>query len=430
MSLRENIRMKKTHFKRTTCRLCEGNKLELMVPIVPTPIAGAFVSQGQLGRKQELYPLDIYQCKECGHVQLLDVVNPKILFSEYSYFSGRTSLTKHFAEYAEKTIRENNLKKDSFVVDIGSNDGAFLRFFKDRGIKVLGVDPAENIAKFANKSGIETLPKMFDLETADEIRKDYGAADVITANNVFAHTDDMIGMAKSIRNLLVDDGIFYFEVSYLVDVVYKMLIGTIFHEHLCYHTVKPLASFLKRQGMELIDVERVPIQGGSIICTAQLIRGKRTVSPSVNKLIQLEDSIGVYKSGYLKSFSKKLETLKSEATTLMHDLNSQGKNIAAFGAARGGTLLTYLFGLGEYIEYIVDDDPNKQNFYSPGYHIPVLPTSAMYKRNPDYVIILAWVHSKSIIENNQKYLRNGGHFITLFPRVKVVDKDTPLDELS
>lgn len=419
--------MEKGHFKRTTCRLCGGNKLELMVPIVATPIGGAFVSKDDLDKKQEAYSLDMYQCKECGHVQLLDVVDPKILFSNYSYFSGKTSLIKHFEEYAEKVIKKNNLKKGSFIVDVGSNDGAFLRFFKKKGMKVLGIDPAENIAKFANDSGIETLPKMFDLDTADKIRKDYGAADVITANNVFAHTDDMAGMAKSVRNLLADDGIFYFEVSYLVDVVDKMLLGTIFHEHLCYHTVKPLVSFLKQQGMELIDVERVPIQGGSIICKARLIGGKRQVCSSVNELIQLEDSIGVYKQGYLKSFSKKLETLKSEVTKLIQDIKSQGKSIAAFGAARGGTLITYLFGLGEYIEYIVDDDASKRGFYSPGYHIPVLPTSAMYELNPDYVIILAWVHSKSIIEKNQKYIENGGSFITFFPKVKVVDKNNPLD---
>lgn len=413
--------MKNSHYKRSKCRLCESDKLYQAVPIVPTPIAGAFVTKDQLDEKQETYPLDIYQCKECGHVQLLDIVNPEILFSNFSYFSGKTSLIKHFAEYAKKVMVENDLKEGSFVVDVGSNDGAFLRFFKEKGMKVLGVDPAKNVAAFANESGIETLPKMFDLKTASNICNEYGSADIITANNVFAHTDDMIGMAKSVRTLLADDGLFYFEVSYLVDVVDKMLLGTIFHEHLCYHTVKPLVSFLERQGMELIDVERIPIQGGSLICKAQLTGGKRPISSSVNKLIELEEDLGIYEPRYLKNFSDKLEKLRSDVSAILRDIGAKGKSIAAFGAARGGTLLIYNFELGEYIDYIVDDDPDKQNFFSPGYHIPVLPTSTIYDRNPDYIIILAWVHSKAIIEKNHKYLENGGHFITFFPNVAVID---------
>ena len=364
----------------------------------------------------------MYQCNDCGHIQLLDVVNPEILFSNYSYFSGKTGLVKHFSEYAEKVIKKNNLKSNSFIVDVGSNDGAFLQFFKNKGMKVLGIDPAENLAQYANEQGIETLPKMFDLQLAQKIRTEYGPADLIAANNVFAHTDDLAGMASSVRTLLVKDGIFSFEVSYLPDVVDKMLLGTIFHEHLCYHTVKPLVSFLKRQGMELIMVERVSVQGGSIICTAQLLEGKREISSSVNELIQLEENLGIYQPEYLQAFSKKLETLKSEVIPLIQSIKEKGKTIAAFGAARGGTLLTYHFELGKYLEYIVDDDPDKQNLYSPGYHLPVVPTSTLYEKKPNYVLILAWVHSKQIIENNQQFLENGGKLVTFFPEVKVITK--------
>lgn len=416
--------MIKNHHKRTTCRLCGNNKLDLAVSIVSTPIGSAFVSENKLKEKQDVYPLNIYQCQECGHVQLLDVVDSEVLFSNYSYFSGQTSLIKHFKNLAENIMDKNNLRKGSFVVDIGSNDGAFLRFFKDKGMKVLGVDPAENVVKFANDSGIKTLPLMFDLETSAKIRKEYGPADIITANNVFAHTDDMIGMAKSVKNLLTNDSLFYFEVSYLIDVVDKMLLGTIFHEHLCYHTVKPLVSFLKRQGLELIEVERIPIQGGSLICTVQLTGGKRPISASINNLVKLEESLGVYTPNYLMSFSERLEKIKFEVSKLINDIKPKGKTIAAFGAARGGTLIIYHFELGKHIEFIVDDDPKKQNCYSPGYHIPVLPTSAIYKQKPDYVIILAWVHSKAIVEKNKKYLDNGGHFITFFPEVKVIEKET------
>jgi cupin fold WbuC family metalloprotein len=415
------IKMEESHYIRTTCRLCDSNDMDLRVPITSTPVGGDFVSEAKLGHEQEVFSLDMHQCNSCGHVQLLDVVNPEILWSNYSYFSGGTSIVKHFAEYSQNVITKSNLQEGSFVVDIGSNDGEFLRFFKNKGMKVLGVDAATNIVGYANQSGIETIPAMFNLETSNEIRNKYGPADVVTANNVFAHTDDMKGMALSVQNLLAHDGLFYFEVSYLLDVVDKMLLGTIFHEHLCFHSVKSLVPFLKSVGLELIDVERNSIQGGSLICTVQRIDGKRPVATSVNELIELEESRGVYRPEYLENFSKKLQSIKSEVTTLLEGIKARGESVAAFGAARGGTLLVYNFGLGEYINYIVDDDPKKQNLYSPGYHIPVVPTSTLHERKPDNVLILAWVHSKAIIENNQEYLRNGGKFISFFPELKVTD---------
>ena len=420
--------MESNCYTRKYCRLCDSGNLRLVAPIGLSPIGGAFVPEDKRNAKQELYPLDMYQCDGCGHVQLLNVVNPKLLFSDYAYFSGKTGLVKHFAEYAGNIMQRAKLKKGSFVVDVGSNDGAFLGFFKNAGMKVLGIDPAENVAKYANDSGIETLPLMFDLKTADFIKDKYGAADIVTANNVFAHTDDLKGMARGVRQLLKEDGLFYFEVSYLVDVIEKMLLGTIFHEHLSYHTVKPLVSFLDSLGLELINVERVPIQGGSIICTAQVKGRGRTVSASVNDLIIYEENRGLYKPGYFSPFTQKLNDTKKSLAELIGNIRSQGKTIAAYGAARGGTLMVYLFDLGRHIEYIVDDDPAKQGLYSPGYHIPVMPTAAMYAKAklPDCIIILAWVHSKSIINNNRKYLENGGKFITFFPKIEVADKDSAL----
>ncbi|HJX05945.1 MAG TPA: NAD-dependent epimerase/dehydratase family protein [Candidatus Nanoarchaeia archaeon] len=423
-----NSRKGKDHYKRVSCRLCNSDKLVLVVPIGESPVGGAFVTKDKLKQKQATYPLDLYQCNSCGHVQLLDVVDPNILFSSaYSYFSGKTSLIKHFANYSKKVMDENKLKKGMFVVDIGSNDGAFLGFFKEKGIRTLGIDPASNVAEYANKQGIETLPVMFDMKAVEYIKEKYSKADIITANNVFAHADNLKEMAAGVRELLKKDGLFYFEVSYLLDVIDKMLLGTIIHEHLCYHTIKPLALFLRNQGLELIDVERVSIQGGSIICKAQLLGGRRSVSPLVDELIRLEESRGVYHQGFFDSFNKRLAELKKELNESLRSLEMQGKKIAGFGAARGGTLITYLFDLGKYMKYIVDDDETKQGFYSPGFHIPVLPTSAMYERKPDYVIILAWVHSKSIIKNNRKYLENGGKFITFFPKIEVIDKDSKAD---
>jgi SAM-dependent methyltransferase len=413
------------HHRRTTCRLCEANQLDLVVPITPTPMADAYVTAEQRAEAQPCYPLDMYQCRACGHVQLLDVVDPQLLFRRYSYFSGRSSgLVRHFGQYAENVIRKTGLTAGALVVDIGSNDGCFLRFFQDRGLRVLGVDPAENVARAANESGIETLPEFFDAALAARIVRERGPAQVVAANNVFAHTDDMAGMADAVRSLLADDGVFVFEVSYLLDVIDQMLLGTIFHEHLCYHSVTPLDAFLRRHGMELIDVERVTIQGGSLIGMAQRARGPRAVAAAVAELKTLEDRRELHHPATLRAFSSRLEAVRSGVSSLLRSLHDQGHVIAGFGAARGGTLLMYHFGLGDVLAFIVDDSPDKQGLFSPGFHIPVLPTCALYERRPDDVFILAWVHSRAIIQSHRPYLDAGGRFITCFPKIETWDAES------
>ena len=392
-----------------------------------TPLGDADVPESQRSQPQACFPLDLHQCTACGHVQLLDVIDPEMLFAQYSYFSGRSpGMVEHFREYAERVMLRMGAHESPLVVEIGSNDGCFLSFFQQAGWRVLGIDPAANIASAANASGMETWPEFFGPLAADRIRRGRGSAHVVAANNVFAHTDDLAGMAQSVRRLLADDGLFVFEVSYLLDVIDHMLLGTVFHEHLCYHSVKPLAAFLRRHGLELIDVERVSIQGGSLICTAQCVGGSRPVSPAVAELISLEDRRGLHDPATLRAFSARIEAVREDVRNLLAELCAAGKRIAGFGAARAGTLLIYHFGLGGILEFIADDSPGKQNLYSPGYHIPVLPTAAVYQRRPDYLFILAWVHSQTIIRNHRRYLDEGGRFITCFPHMQVVSKETPL----
>lgn len=408
------------HHRRETCRLCDSRHLELVVPITPSPVADAYVTREQLTAEQHCYPLDMYQCRTCGHVQLLDVVASDVIFRHYSYFSGRSAgMVRHFREYADEVIAATDLPAGSFVVDIGSNDGTFLRMFQERGMQVLGIDPAENIAAAANKSGIETWPVFFDADTVARILRERGPARVVTANNVFAHTDDMAGMTDAIAALLADDGVFVFEVSYLLDVVDHLLIGTIFHEHTGYHSVQPLDAFLRRHGLELIDVKRVTIQGGSIIGTAQRIGGPRPISPAVGALKALEDDRKIHDPATVHTMSTRLNQVGVETSTLLRRWHDDGLTIGGFGAARGGTLILYHFGLGDLIEFIVDDSPDKQGLFSPGHHIPVLPTTAIKERRPDVLFILAWVHTKPIVQNHQWYLNDGGRFVSCFPQLEI-----------
>jgi SAM-dependent methyltransferase len=409
-----------SHFRRSTCRLCDFGQLELVVPLTPTPLADDYVPASRLNATQECYPLDLYQCLSCGHVQLLDVVDPEALFRKYSYFSGRSpALAKHFEEYAEDVLAAAGLPDRSLIVDIGSNDGCFLEQFGRRGMRVLGIDPAENVAAQANARGIETLPAFFDAAVAERIQQDYGPAQIVSANNVYAHTDDLAGMTDAVRRLLADDGVFVFEVSYLLDVVDHLLVGSIFHEHLCYHAVAPLEQFLARHGLELIDVRRVGIQGGSLIGTAQKIGGERPVTAAVGELKSLEARRNLSRPETIRSFSHRLNALAASTHETIRKLSDAGKSIAGFGASRGGTLILYHFQLGELLPFLVDDSPDKQGLYSPGYHIPVLPTAALYDRKPDYAIILAWVHTQSILAKHRAYMDQGGHFVSCYPRVEI-----------
>lgn len=408
------------HHRRRDCRLCGGGDFHAKLGLSPTPVGGDFLTSAELGREQPLFPLDLFQCASCGHVQLLDVIDPDFLFRNCDYFSGKTGIVSHFEKLAAKVVQEAGLSRGDFVVDIGSNDGAFLGFFKSAGMRVLGVDPALQIAQYANDAGIETLVDMFTAEISKRVREEYGPADVVTANNVFAHTDDMEGMARSVRQLLEPEGLFVFEVSYLLDVVDKLLLGAIFHEHLCYHAVRPLRDFLNRCGLELIGIERVPIQGGSLVCTAQVLGGSRPVGASVGELIALEERRGVYNADYLDSFGKRLRAIREEVGGLLSRVTADRFSVAGFGAARGGALYVYEYGLGDAITYIVDDDPAKQGKFSPGYNIPVYSSSVLVTERPDYLVILAWIHSKRIIEKNSSYLASGGKFVSFYPSYEVV----------
>ena len=407
--------------KRDVCRLCESSYLELVVPLSPTPVAEKYLTEKQLGQKELICPLDLYMCKNCGHVQLLDIVDPKFLYSDYTYSSGNSpGLVKHFKEYANKIVAKYRPKKDSLVIDVGSNDGTLLRFFKDHGLKVLGVDPANEIAEKATSEGINTLPEFMNIALSKKTKNEYGSAKIITANNAFAHSDDLIGMLRSIKNLMSPDGIFVFEISYLLDVIQKVLLGTIFHEHHSYHSLKPLIRFMKRFNMEVIDVERVTIQGGSLIGTAQIINGPHAISSSVKEIIELEEKHNLDKPDTLKDFSKRMKKLKSKLGNMLAKYKKQGKTVAGFGAARSGTTLITQMGIGKLLDYIVDDNPEKQGKFTPGDHIIVKPTKTIYEKKPDYLFILAWVHAKKIIENNKKYLDEGGHFIVCFPEIKII----------
>ena len=402
--------------KRDTCRLCGSRNLDSALPLLPTVIADAYVSKEQLNDSQETYPLELFLCRGCGHVQMLHVVDPKVLFQNYNYFTSSSPwLVEHFRKLADELLSLVIPPQGALVVDIGSNDGSLLAPFKNRGMRVLGIDPAQNVAQLANERGLETLAAFFASGLAQDVRRQYGPASIVTANNVFAHVDHLEDIAEGIRFLLAPEGIFVFEVSYLVDLIQKNLIDTIYHEHLCYHSVKPLEAFFRRHGLELIDVKRNPSKGGSIRGMVQLAGGPRPVDPSVAELIQLEMNLGMDRPEVFKLFASTLESFRVQFRRSFQSLKKRGKTIAGYGASTPVTTLIYQFEMGEALDFIVDDNPQKQNLFSPGFHIPILPSPALYERKPGYVVVLAWNYFQPILEKHEAFVKQGGHFIVPLP---------------
>lgn len=408
--------------RRADCRLCGGKRLTLAFSLAPTPPANAFVPASALDAPQATFPLDVFFCEDCAHVQLLDVVDPRLLFEHYVYVSGTSPVfVKHFRDYAGHAARRFGLGAGDLAVDIGSNDGTLLAAFKDLGLAVLGVDPAIEIANDATRRGIETVAGFFTPDLARTIRAERGAARVVTANNVFAHADDLKGIVDGVRTLLAPDGVFAFEVSYLVDVYEKTLFDTIYHEHLAYHSVKPLRAFMAANGMHLFAAERVDSHGGSLRGFAQLVGGPRPEDGSAAELAALEEKLGLDKAETIKGFARRIDALGRDLRDLLGRLKADGRRIAGFGAPAKATTLLYHFGLGpETLDFIVDDSPLKQGLFTPGMHIPVLPSSALFERKPDYALILAWNFARPIVEKNARFREQGGRFIVPLPKIEVI----------
>ncbi|MDO8607485.1 MAG: class I SAM-dependent methyltransferase [Phaeospirillum sp.] len=410
------------HHRRDTCRLCGGKRLSLVVQLAPTPPANAFVAAAELTVAQERFPLDVFFCEDCAHVQLLDVVDPRVLFEHYVYVSGTSPVfVKHFEDYAAFVMDRFKPVAGGLVLDIGSNDGTLLSFFQKAGMTVLGVDPAQEIAAAATAGGVETICGFFGADMAAEIAAGRGKAQVITANNVFAHIDDLSGVVDGVRSMLAPGGVFVFEVSYLVDVVRDTLFDTIYHEHLDYHSVKPLIRFFAAKGMELVEAIRVGSHGGSLRGIAQLKGGPHRVGVSVADAVAEEERMGLDKADTFRAFSRDIDTLGAGLRDLLGRLKAEGKRIAGFGAPAKATTLMYHFGIGpELVDFIIDDSPLKQGLYTPGMHVPVLSSAAITEKKPDYLVILAWNFARPIIDRNVAFRQAGGKFIIPIPKIEVV----------
>ena len=405
--------------RRAKCRLCESEHLVLSVKLPVTTIADHYRATGE--RQMPLYPLDMYRCNACGHIQLLDILPPAILFdAEFTYMPSKNpALIEHFKMYADLVANLLDDHSASVCLDIGSNDGLFLQTLKARfGSEILGIDPAHAPAEHARSQGVETWEEFFSADSVRRIKERFKKIDVISANNVFAHNDDLISFATNVASLMHDGSVFLFEFSYLVDVVEKGLIGTVFHEHVSTHSLLSLIPFLKRCGLDLVDIKRIDTQGGAAIGFAKLLSAKSPVSESVVNLLQIERELGLDTERGINIFRDRIMTDKTKVTELLKPY--AGEIVGGFGAARSANLLIDFFELGSILRFIIDDSPQKCGKWLNAFDIPILPNSSLAEKNPKVVICLAWIHTEKITTRLKETLGVGVKVLQLYPEIKLV----------
>jgi len=395
----------------TACRVCKGQRLAPVISMGESPLANDLLdSIDDVCRK---FPLELMRCEDCNNCQLSYSVPAEEMFTEYLYVSSTSSsFRKHFSDAANKYIHEFHLHKNSLVVDIGSNDGIGLRPFKDMGIRVLGVDPATNIARLANESGITTVNDFFTAEVSSEIKSKYGSADLILASNVFAHSADLELIARSALNLLSDDGTFVIEVQYILDTFNDLTFDNIYHEHFNYWSVYTLCKMMDSIGASVYKVEHINTHGGSI--RAYVKPGPVEIDSSVFDMIKLEIEFGLTTDRAYLDFCNKVHNIQNTTTQFIQDLVSKNLKIVGYGAPAKATTLLNFFGItSDQISYVVEDNKLKHYKFIPGTGIQIFPTDRLAQDRPDVVLVFAWNYFDEIVKNNIDLASFGTKFINI-----------------
>ncbi|MBI4138630.1 class I SAM-dependent methyltransferase [Candidatus Uhrbacteria bacterium] len=402
--------------------MCDGRDLVTYLDLGFTAPADQFRKPEELDLPEISYPLRVNLCRSCGLSQLSHVVDPRVLYQfDYPYESSITKTgLAHWNEFAEKVIARLALPANALVVDAGSNDGTLLFCFKERGMRVMGVDPAPNIVEIANQRGIETICAFFGDAAADDVKQRAGAAEVITGTNVYAHVDDLAGFMTAAARLLTDTGVFIFESPQFRHLVSNLEYDTIYHEHLSYLSLKPVAAFVKRFGLEVFAVEESDIHGGSFRVYIGR-EGKRPIDASVTALLEQEAAARIHELPTLQEFATRVAENRRKLMQLVEGLLKDGKTIAIVSTpAKGMTLLNYCGFSTRHVLFASEKARLKIGRVTPGGHIPIVPDDRLIEVRPDYALLLAWNFSKEIMANLKPYADKGGRFIIPIPDPTIV----------
>jgi len=412
----------KNHSFEKKCRICSSENLRLVLDLGEQPPANALVDKNMINEPEEKFPLRLFWCSDCFLVQLLDIVNKEYLFKHYLYMTSASKpIVEHFTKYA-KDVFDEFLKdtNEPFVVEIGSNDGSLLKEFKKLGVSIMGVEPASNLSKLANESQINTMNDFFTSKIAKVISKTNNAS-VIVANNVIGHVENLHDLMKGIEILLSNNGVFIFEVPYLIDLIKKLEFDTVYHEHLSYFSLLPLINLTNQHGLEIFDIQKQSVHGGSL----RIFVSKKDnfqITHNVKKFLDEEHSLGLDDFITYEKFSTNVKTLKEDLNSLLKKLKKENKSIFGYGAsAKGNVLLNYCNIDSTILEFVIDTTPIKQGKFTPGTHIPIISPEIMTKKGSnDISLLLAWNYENDILEKEKNFRNEGGKFLVPIPSPRLI----------
>jgi SAM-dependent methyltransferase len=405
------------------CRFCHADLHRTFVDLGMSPLCETFLDERDLNHMEPFYPLHVYVCEHCLLVQLEEYVSPADIFSDYPYFSSYSdSWLRHASRYADAISERLSLHSGSLVVELGSNDGYLLQNFVAKGIPVLGIEPAQNVAEVANARGVSTRCVFFGPEVAVQLRGEGGPADLVVGNNVLAQVPDLNGFVAGINTLLAENGVVTIEFPHLLRLVAENQFDTIYHEHFSYFSFLVAERIFAAHGLRLFDVEELPSHGGSLrIYGCHAGSESHPTTPGVEAMREKERAAGVDQLEYYDSFKRQVEDTKRKLLDLLIDVRAQGKTVVGYGApGKGNTLLNYCGIRPDLLSYTVDRNPYKHGRFTPGTRIPILPPERIAEDRPDYVLILPW-NLRDELVNQLAYVREwGGRLVFPIPSLDIV----------
>jgi SAM-dependent methyltransferase len=405
------------------CRFCRCKINHVFVDLGRSPLSNAFLTKENLEEPEKMFPLKAFVCENCFLVQLPEFETPENIFNDYVYFSSYSkSWLKHVENYVDMISEKIRLDKDKMVIELASNDGYLLQFFKKKGIPVKGIEPAANVAKVSKNKGIETIVEFFGEKLAKKLASEETKADLIIGNNVLAHVPDINDFVRGISILLKSNGVVNMEFPHLLQIIKHNQFDTIYHEHFSYFSLNTVKKIFEFHNLIIFDIDEIPTHGGSLRIYAKHKENQNLeIKKSVNEILEKENEFGLSDLSFYLEFSKTVESVKNEIIGFFHDAKQNGKKIVCYGAAaKGNTLLNFCNIKKESIEYVVDNNPHKQGLYLPGSHIPIKKPEEIMETKPDFILILPWNIKEEIMKDMLFISKWGGKFVIPIPKVIII----------